>query len=50
MTKSVLASNKRETCDLKMPIKSDGTRDMRYVHQQFCNNDGTRDMRTNRNK
>lgn len=33
------------TPDLKMPTKSDGTKDKRYTEPQFTNNDGTRDKR-----
>jgi hypothetical protein len=36
----------RRTTDLKMPVKTDGTRDKRYTAPQFCNKDGSRDMRT----
>jgi hypothetical protein len=49
ITKEVNSS--RKTSDLKMPIKKDGSLDMRYNTLQFCKNDGTRDMRTtNTNK
>lgn len=36
----------RRTTDVKMPTKSDGTRDKRYIDPQFVNKDGKRDMRT----
>jgi hypothetical protein len=44
--KHPVAPNKRETTDFKMPIKSDGTLDKRYVEPQFTRDDGKRDMRT----
>ncbi len=42
------ASSTRKTTDLKMPTKSDGTKDKRYTAPQFVKKDGTRDMRTTR--
>jgi hypothetical protein len=36
----------RRTVDMKMPVKSDGTKDKRYTTPQFVKNDGSRDMRT----
>jgi len=39
------ASTKRTT-DLKVPVKSDGTKDKRYTMPQFVKSDGTRDLRT----
>lgn len=39
------ASTKRTT-DLKVPVKSDGTKDKRYTTPQFVKKDGTRDKRT----
>ena len=36
----------RVTSDLRMPTKSDGTKDKRYAVPQFVKKDGTRDMRT----
>jgi hypothetical protein len=39
------ASTKRTT-DIKMPLKTDGTKDNRYSIPQFTKKDGTRDMRT----
>jgi hypothetical protein len=39
------ASTNRTT-DVRFPLKSDGTRDMRYVNPQFVNANGVRDMRT----
>lgn len=39
------ASTKRTT-DMKIPVKSDGTKDQRYSMPQFTKKDGTRDMRT----
>jgi hypothetical protein len=38
----------RKTTDLRMPVKSDGTKDKRYTAPQFVKSDGTRDMRTDR--
>ncbi len=38
----------RRTTDLKMPVKNDGTKDMRYTAPQFVNANGKRDMRTTR--
>jgi hypothetical protein len=37
------ASTKRTT-DLKMPVKSDGTKDKRYTVPQFVKGDGTRGL------
>lgn len=42
---TVGASTKRTT-DMKMPVKSDGTKDKRYSAPQFTKSDGTRDRRT----
>jgi hypothetical protein len=39
------ASTNRTT-DLKVPKKSDGTKDKRYSMPQFVKSDGSRDMRT----
>ena len=39
------ASTKRTT-DMKMPVKTDGTKDNRYSAPQFVKSDGTRDKRT----
>ena len=36
----------RTTTDLRIPTKSDGTKDKRYTAPQFTKKDGTRDMRT----
>jgi hypothetical protein len=36
----------KKTTDLKMPVKSNSTRDMRYEYPQFVRSDGKRDMRT----
>jgi len=36
----------KKTIHLTIPVKSDGTKDKRYVQPQFTKNDGTRDMRT----
>jgi hypothetical protein len=41
-----MPSQKLGTTSMHMPIKSDGTRDMRYSTAQFVKSDGTRDMRT----
>ena len=38
----------RKTTDLRMPVKSDGSKDKRYTAPQFVKSDGTRDMRTSR--
>ena len=40
------SSTTRRTTDLKIPVKSDGTKDLRYATPQFVKKDGTRDMRT----
>jgi hypothetical protein len=40
------SSTIRRTTDLKMPVKSDGTKDLRFAAPQFVKKDGTRDMRT----
>ena len=40
-----MPSTKRTT-DLKMPLKSDSTKDKRYSYPQFTKSDGKRDMRT----
>jgi hypothetical protein len=40
------SSTVRRTTDLKMPTKSDGTKDKRYSAPQFVNKDGSRDRRT----
>jgi hypothetical protein len=39
-------SSTKGTTNLKMPTKSDGTKDKRYTTPQFTKSDGTRDMRT----
>lgn len=36
----------KSTCDLKMPLKVDGTKDKRYSMPQFVKKDGSRDNRT----
>ena len=36
----------KKTTDLKMPVKTDSSRDMRYAYPQFVRSDGKRDMRT----
>ena len=41
-----MPTNKKETTDLKMPKKSDETKDNRYKYPQFTKSDGTRDKRT----
>ncbi len=38
--------SKRETTDLKMPLKGDSTTDRRYKYPQFTREDGKRDRRT----
>jgi hypothetical protein len=40
------SSSVRRTTDLKVPVKSDGTKDRRFSTAQFVKKDGTRDMRT----
>lgn len=40
-----MPSTKRTT-DLKMPLKSDFTKDKHYSYPQFTKGDGKRDMRT----
>jgi hypothetical protein len=39
------AENKKN--ELKLPKKSDGSKDLRYKHAQYIKSDGSRDMRTN---
>lgn len=39
-------ANPKSTSDLKYPVKSNGTKDLRYAVPQFVKSDGTRDMRT----
>jgi len=39
-------SSTKSTTHLKMPTKTDGTKDKRYTMPQFTKSDGTRDMRT----
>lgn len=36
----------RHTTDLKMPVKSDATKDKRFHYPQFTRTDGKRDLRT----
>ena len=36
----------KRTTDLKMPVKTDATKDKRYVYPQLTKKDGTRDKRT----
>jgi len=36
----------RHTTDLKMPVKSDETKDKRFHYPQFTRTDGKRDLRT----
>ena len=43
-----ISSSARKTTDLRMPTKSDGTKDKRFTAPQFVKKDGTRDMRTTR--
>jgi hypothetical protein len=45
-TATTSSGSKRATTDMKIPVKSDGTKDKRYVAPQFVKSDGTRDMRT----
>jgi hypothetical protein len=44
--KSSIPANVRRTTDLRIPVKKDGTADLRYTLPQFTRNDGKRDMRT----
>jgi hypothetical protein len=44
--KTIVGSSTRRTTDLKMPIKSDGTKDKRYGAPQYVKADGTRIRRT----
>lgn len=39
-------SSTRRTTDVKMPVKTDGSKDNRYSTPQFTKKDGSRDMRT----
>ncbi len=39
-------SSTKRTTDMKIPTKSDGTKDKRYFTPQFVKSDGTRDKRT----
>lgn len=39
-------STVKRTTDMKIPVKTDGTKDKRYAAAQFVKSDGTRDMRT----
>ena len=45
-TTTTIGSSTKRTTDMKIPVKSDGTKDKRYVTAQFVKSDGTRDMRT----
>ena len=45
-TKTTVGSSTKRTTDMKIPVKSDGTKDKRYTTAQFVKADGTRDMRT----
>lgn len=45
-----MPSEVRKTTDLKMPKKSDGTKDQRYKTPQFVNKDGKKDQRTKATK
>ena len=40
------SSSTKKTTDLKIPVKSDGSKDKRYTAPQFVKSDGTRDKRT----
>ena len=44
--KITIGASTKRTTDLKVPVKSDGTKDKRYTMPQFVKNDGTRDKRT----
>jgi hypothetical protein len=41
-----VGSSVKRTTDMKIPVKTDGTKDKRYAAAQFVKSDGTRDMRT----
>lgn len=41
-----VGSSTKRTTDLKIPMKSNGTKDNRYSTPQFTKKDGSRDMRT----
>jgi len=41
-----VGASTRRTTDLKIPKKSDGTKDKRYSSPQFVKKDGTKDKRT----
>lgn len=41
-----MPSSVLKTTNLRLPIKSDGTKDNRYTAPQFVKSDGKRDMRT----
>ena len=41
-----MPNNTKKTTDLKMPVKSNDTKDKRYTYPQFTKKDGTRDKRT----
>ena len=45
-SKTTVGSSTKRTTDLKPPVKTDGTKDLRYTSVQFVKKDGTRDMRT----
>jgi hypothetical protein len=45
-SKTSVGSSTKRTTDMKIPVKSDGTKDLRYSTAQFVKKDGTRDMRT----
>jgi hypothetical protein len=38
--------SKKQTTDLKMPVKGNSTPDKRYSYPQFTRSDGKRDLRT----
>jgi len=44
--KTLVQGTTRHTTDLKMPVKSDTTKDKRFHYPQFTRTDGKRDLRT----
>ncbi len=41
-----MGGSPKGTTDLRIPVKTNGTRDNRYSHPQFVRTDGKRDKRT----
>uniref|UniRef100_A0A6C0IS23 Uncharacterized protein n=1 Tax=viral metagenome TaxID=1070528 RepID=A0A6C0IS23_9ZZZZ len=42
-----MPENTRKTTDLRMPTKTNGSKDKRYKDPQMCNKNGQRDKRCN---